>query len=262
MITRFSLTLYYIEGGNNMAATQNVFKRYEQKYMLSKNQYESMLTFLSNYMEQDCYGLHTICNIYYDTNYYNLIRTSLEKPIYKEKFRVRSYGQITANDHVFLEIKKKYKGVVYKRRESMMLSEADAYLQYDMKPKKQGQILHEIDWFLNLNDISPKVYIAYDRLALFSKDDETLRVTFDHNIRFRDYDLDLTKNTYGRKLINDDRYLMELKMSMAMPKWLSDYLAVNNILPTSFSKYGTCYKEFIFFKELGKSKLAIHNGVA
>ncbi|MDO5574781.1 MAG: polyphosphate polymerase domain-containing protein [bacterium] len=233
-----------------MATAQTVFKRYEKKYLLNQTQYERMLTFLNDYMKQDEYGLHTIRNIYYDTDEYDLIRTSLGKPLYKEKFRVRSYSQVSEMDTVFLELKKKYDGVVYKRREALTLAEADAYLKYGYQPLKNGQIMHEIDWFLNINDIMPKVFIAYDRIALFSEEDPNLRVTFDHNIRFRDYDLSLSSPAYGKKLLEHDRYLMELKIGNAMPLWLSQYLARENIFQTSYSKYGTCYTNYLFYKKL------------
>ncbi|HKM22546.1 MAG TPA: polyphosphate polymerase domain-containing protein [Lachnospiraceae bacterium] len=241
-----------------METVQHVFERYEKKYLLNRAQYENLLVFLKQYMKQDQYGLHTICNIYYDTASYDLIRHSLEKPIYKEKFRVRSYGRADKTRPVFLELKKKYKGVVYKRRVAMTFAEAEAYLLQNKSPKNPEQILREIDWFLNLNDVAPKIFIAYDRIALFCETNPNLRITFDHNIRFRDYDLDLSKGTYGRELIDKKMYLMELKIEHAVPLWLSNYLTKEQIYPTSFSKYGTCYKEYLFYKELSKNKGGIY----
>lgn len=229
---------------------QSVFKRYEKKYLLSRQQYEKISKFLVPYMKYDDYGLHTIRNIYYDTEQYDLIRTSLDKPVYKEKFRVRSYKQVTEHDTVFLELKKKYDGIVYKRREAMTLTEANAYLLHKRAPAKFGQIMHEIDWFLNINEVSPKIFIAYDRIALYSEHDSNLRITFDHNIRFRDYDLSLSGGAYGKELLENDQYLMELKIANAMPLWLADYLTSEGIFQTSFSKYGTCYTDYIFYKVL------------
>lgn len=240
-----------------MTAAQTVFKRYEKKYLLNRRQYEEILTFLSFYMTPDEYGLHTIRNIYYDTDHYDLIRASLGKPIYKEKFRIRSYKQVTDKDTVFLELKKKYNGVVYKRREALTLTEANAYLDYNQHPLRSGQIMHEIDWFLNLNDITPKTFIAYDRIAFYSEEDPNLRVTFDHNIRFRDYDLNLSLGAYGKELLPKEQYLMELKIGSAMPLWLANYLADRNIFQTSYSKYGTCYTDYLFYKELAKANSPI-----
>lgn len=233
-----------------MTMTQSVFKRYEKKYLLNRRQYEKLCAFLMSYMKYDNYGLHTIRNIYYDTEQYDLIRASLNKPIYKEKFRIRSYKQVTEHDTVFLELKKKYNGIVYKRREAMTSTEANAYLLHKRQPAKSGQIMHEIDWFLNMNDVSPKIFIAYDRIALYSEQDPNLRITFDHNIRFRDYDLTLSGGAYGKELLEHDQYLMELKIANAMPLWLADYLAAEGIFQTSFSKYGTCYTDYLFYKVL------------
>lgn len=221
---------------------KNVFDRYEKKYLISEEKYLKILNECKAYMEIDQYGLHTICNIYYDTDDYELVRTSIEKPAYKEKFRLRSYGIPKNESKVFLEIKKKYAGVVYKRREDMGYKEAISYLKEGVQPSKQTQICREIDFFLNRYHISPKVYLAYDRIALFGKEDSEFRVTFDSNIRTRDYDLDLRKGSYGEPVINSDMHLMEVKISQAFPLWFVDILNKNEVYPVSFSKYGTVYK--------------------
>lgn len=240
-----------------MAAIQGVFKRYEKKYLLNPKQYHFLRTILTEYMEQDHYGLHTICNIYYDTDSFELIRNSIEKPVYKEKFRVRSYGIPQSGDMVFLELKKKYEGVVYKRRVPLLLPKANEYLLKNKESVEKSQILNEIGYFLNNIRPVPKVYIAYDRTALFGKEDEELRVTFDTNMRFRDYDLDLSKGDYGDSILEEDLYLMEIKMPGTMPLWLTHILADLEIFPTSFSKYGTCYKKTLIHKNnlIDESKL-------
>ncbi len=105
-------------------AFQIVFKRYELKYMLTLEQKEKVLEAMLPYMQLDKYGRTTIRNIYFDTASYRLIRRSIEKPAYKEKLRIRSYSQATADSTVFVELKKKYEKVVYKRR--LPLCESDA----------------------------------------------------------------------------------------------------------------------------------------
>lgn len=225
-----------------MAAIQGVFKRYEKKYLLTPEQYKIVLKCIEEHMEQDMYGLHTICNIYYDTDHFDLIRASIEKPLYKEKFRVRSYGVPGKEDQVFLEIKKKYDGIVYKRRIAAPLQNAQNYLQTEKEDAiGRTQILDEIDYMLHKVKPEPKVYIAYDRTAYYGKEDSELRVTFDTNMRFRDYDLDLAKGDYGKPILEGERYLMEVKLPGVMPLWMSHMFNDNNIFPTSFSKYGTCY---------------------
>ena len=86
-------------------AFQTVFKRYELKYMLTLEQKEKILEAMSPYMQLDKYGRTTIRNIYFDTDSYRLIRRSIEKPAYKEKIRIRSYAQATADSTVFVELK-------------------------------------------------------------------------------------------------------------------------------------------------------------
>lgn len=221
---------------------QKVFNRYEKKYMLTRQQYEAIRQRLEPYMEKDQYGLHTIRNIYYDTEDDELIRTSLEKPKYKEKFRVRCYGEPNAESDYFLEIKKKYKGIVNKRRIVMKPQEAKAYLENGEKPREQSQIFREVDYVWNHYQLIPKIYLAYDRIALFGKEDAEFRVTFDQNIRSRDFALTLEKDTETTKLLKDGYYLMEVKISNAMPLWFVKILTELEIRSTSFSKYGNVYR--------------------
>lgn len=239
-----------------MAKNQTVFQRYEKKYLLSEPQHQALMQQLNAYMNTDRYGLHTIGNLYFDTDRYDIIRSSIEKPLYKEKLRLRCYGVPKPDSLVFLELKKKFKGVVYKRRAEMTLTQAQRYLQSGEKPAGENQILSEIDWFLRCYQPSPKVYIAYDRLALFGKDDPELRITFDQNIRFRETALDLSKGPWGRQLLEPGQRLMEIKIPGAMPVWLSQMLSELEIFPTSFSKYGNCYKDYLIHNTHRKG--AIH----
>ncbi|MBQ8326259.1 MAG: polyphosphate polymerase domain-containing protein [Lachnospiraceae bacterium] len=232
-----------------MAPIQGVFKRYEKKYLLTPEKYQAVKTAIEAHMTQDIYGLHTICNIYYDTDTYELIRASIERPVYKEKFRVRSYGIPMTDSQVFLEIKKKFKGVVYKRRIAAPLSDAKAYLaKTDVSALPRSQILNEIDYMLDRVKPEPKVYIAYDRIAYYGNEDPNLRVTFDTNMRYRDYDLELDKGDYGKPILDEPFYLMEIKIPQVMPLWMTGILTQYQIYPTSFSKYGTCYKKDMLHK--------------
>jgi SPX domain protein involved in polyphosphate accumulation len=148
-----------------------IFERIEKKFMLSSEQLEKLQPVLDKYMSPDKFTDYTICNIYFDTDNFQLIRTSLEKPKYKEKLRLRSYGVPTEDQEVFLELKKKYAGIVYKRRVSMKMSEARKYLYEDKTPENgmnfaNKQILKEIDYAKKLYGLKPKAFIGYDRVAL------------------------------------------------------------------------------------------------
>lgn len=220
-----------------------VFERVEKKYLISDNKFNLLMKRIEPYMTKDKYGIHTICNIYYDTDTYGLIRNSIEKPSYKEKLRLRSYGIPHKSDEVFLELKKKYDNTVFKRRISLTLKEAETYLENGIKPHKDSQILREIDYFINFYKPEKKIFIAYDRVALFGNEDTNLRITFDMNIRSRLYDLDLSKGDYGKSIDNFNNYLMEIKTSCALPLWLANILSELEIYPVSFSKYGAIYKQ-------------------
>ena len=224
---------------------QMIFKRVEKKYLLTAEQFSALCPILAQHMQMDQYGRHTICNVYYDTPDYQLIRASLEKPVYKEKLRLRSYGTPGPDSTVFVELKKKYKGVVYKRREAMSLRTAREYLA-GSQTVPRTQILREMDYFLQFYRPEPKVYLAYDRVALFDKGGSELRITFDRNIRFRTDCMALEKGDSGALLPEmRELYLMEVKIPDAMPLWLSHALSVLGVFPSSFSKYGCCYEAFL-----------------
>ena len=138
--------------------TQEVFKRYEKKYRLSLEQYQELISRIITRLQPDQYGKYSICNIYFDSRDYRMIRTSLEKPVYKEKIRLRGYGQPGQKDQVFLELKKKFDGVVYKRRIPMSLSEARKYLYYGIRPRQHSQVLDEIDYAVDFYQARPAVY--------------------------------------------------------------------------------------------------------
>lgn len=224
---------------------QHSFRRYEKKYFLTPQQYQALLPRLHPYMRADEYGRYTICNIYYDTDNFQLIRASLEKPVYKEKLRLRSYGVPDGEQKVFVELKKKFDHVVYKRRSVMPCDRAAAYLAGRACPDNGGQICREIDWFLNSYRLRPRVFIAYDRTALTGREDGELRITFDTGLRWRDTQLDLRAGDGGAPLLADDRILMEIKIPGSAPVWLSRILSELGIFPTSFSKYGLCYREHL-----------------
>ncbi len=212
-----------------------VFQRYEFKYLLSASQYCNLLREASPYLTADSHGKSTVQSLYYDTDDYRLIRRSLEKPDYKEKLRLRSYGLAREGDAVFLELKKKCCGVVYKRRIETSVK--------DIKENRlgEGQISREIEYFnLFYRGLSPKMLLLYDRAAYFGKDD--LRVTFDSNIRYRTDRLSLSAGLDGTPVINDGRILMEIKTDTAIPLWLAKILSREKIVNTSFSKYGEAYK--------------------
>ena len=240
-----------------MKVAIEVFNRYEHKYMLDINTYEKIMKILDEHMDMDSHNNdhtpYTISNIYFDTPDDYLIRTSLSKPDYKEKLRLRAYGVPDKDSMVFLEIKKKFHGVVNKRRTKLKLEEAYGFTESGKAPTPKEymnkQVLCELEYFFKIYNLSPKLYLAYDRIAYFEKDNRDLRISFDMNIRSRRYDLALEKGDYGKRLLPDGVYLMEIKTSLAEPLWLTHLLSELEIKRTRFSKYGTEFKNMINHKE-------------
>lgn len=228
---------------------QAVFKRKEIKYLLSSEERNALLPILEAHMEPDAFAHSSISNLYYDTPDFRMVRRSLEKPMYKEKLRLRSYGTPEDTSTVFPEIKKKAMGIVYKRRISLPYQEAVSFLSgqqiasTDMCDGTTRQILHELDWMLaSYENLAPRVFLSYERDSYKGVSDPSLRLTLDQDILFRTDRLDLREGAFGEAILLPDQTLMEVKISNAAPLWLAQALSEIGIFPVSFSKYGRAYE--------------------
>ena len=207
------------------------FQRFEQKYLLDTDTYQKLRLELTPYMESDQYGISHISSIYFDTPDRRLVR--------------------------YVEVKKKYKGIVYKRRVEMPLKEAEAYLYHGCRPARDTQVLREVDYMRQFyRELVPAAYIGYERVALYGLENAGLRVTFDWNLRWRDQNLHLDGSTEGRLLLPEDQWLMEIKLPDVMPLWMARLFNRLQVFPTSFSKYGTAYRESAYMSRIPESSQA------
>ncbi len=222
-----------------------VMKRYEIKYILSPEQCEYFENALKGHMEPDEFGLTSIASLYYDTADYRLINNSIMKPPFKEKIRLRSYGLADDSSPVFLELKRKAKGIVYKRRVGSTVPVVKKFFEGENSVGEGDQINHELEYFRDLyGDLRPSCLVIYDRLAYFQPGGD-LRMTIDHNPRFRTEDLDLRVSMEGESLLPEGYSILEIKVQEAMPLWLCRILSEGKIYKTSFSKYGEAYKRMM-----------------
>lgn len=238
------------------------FNRVEAKFIVTTNVYNEIMKEINEYMIFDEYSkegrFYQICNIYYDTEDDNLIRTSLKKPEYKEKFRLRSYGIPNKESKVFFEVKKKFKGVVNKRRTFLTLKDGYSFVNShnipEIKPYMNSQVLRELKYSFDLYDLVPKVFISYERRAMFGREDKSFRVTFDRNIIARREDICLEYGIFGERIIDKDIMIMEVKYSDRIPLWFTKILRKFKLEKTHFSKYGTEYSNYI---ENGRNSLEV-----
>ncbi len=227
-------------------AYQMTFERYELKYLLTRQEKEEIMKTMKPYMELDAYGRTTIRNIYFDTDTFRLIRHSLEKPVYKEKLRIRSYSQVHTEEPVFVEIKKKYKSVVYKRRLQLPEGVVMESFQKGKSLPVHSQIGAEIQYFRDYyKNLIPAVFLSYEREAYYALDGSDFRVTFDENILYRREDFSLGSEIYGIPIIGSHQTLMELKTSGGIPLWMGQALTKHHLYKTSFSKYGCAYQRML-----------------
>ena len=223
----------------------HTFRRYEKKYLITAEQADALFKKIGDRMRPDEYGETVICNLYYDTPDYLLIRRSLDKPKYKEKLRIRCYGVPNKDSLAFIEIKKKVAKIVYKRRIDTTYKKAVDYLKTG-ETDVEGQVKNELDWFLkSYEGIAPSTALFYTRTAFFDTVDPELRITVDKDIFWRRDDLDLTLGAYGERIIGENQRLLEIKISGTFPVWLAHTLSELNIFPNSFSKYGKAFLSFV-----------------
>lgn len=232
-----------------------VFKRVEYKYLIDENQYNDLLDEIRLHLKSDKHGMTTIQSLYFDTDNRLLIRRSIEKPKYKEKIRLRSYGLADDDKKVFLELKKKANGVVYKRRISTKERDAFSFILSGKLPDS-SQITKEIDYFIKMySSLEPSMLVLYDRTA-FVDPNSNLRITFDRNVRYRTERLNLHSDLDGELILKNGEILMEVKSDYAIPLWFVKKLSQNRVYKRSFSKYGEAYcKELI--KKKNKEEMKI-----
>lgn len=227
------------------------FKRYEKKYLITKEKLDEILPTLLEYMELDPFCLngneYRIYSIYYDTDNHDVIRENSSKPVYKEKMRIRSYyANNDPEDKVFMEIKKKSEGQGNKRRIKLKLKEVDAFVNEGILPKTKdylsAQVAKELQYYLSKNHVHPALYVQYDRLALFGKENKEFRMTFDRNVRTRRNNFTFGESDEDELLLPGGEYIMEIKILGGMPLWLTRLLSENELFSHGFSKYGVKYK--------------------
>ena len=229
---------------------QDIFRRREKKYLITSEQGAALQKLIGCYSAMDQQGEYLVQDLYYDTADWDLICKSIEKPSYKEKLRLRLYGEYNDESQGFLEIKRKYDGIVYKRRIAFPLSELKNRCLRETVSAGDSQISREISYFLQINPVSEKIHIAYKRTAYNGIEDKGLRITFDRDIVF--HLCYLNGNIFseynpenGSQILDPNQVLMEIKTESAIPLWLTCALSENNIFPVSFSKFGVCYVRHI-----------------
>jgi SPX domain protein involved in polyphosphate accumulation len=237
---------------------QSIFKRYEEKYLVSREQGKELQKVLSRHMEPDSHGDYLVQNLYYDDGNWSVVRASVEKPLFKEKLRLRCYGMPGRESQVFLELKKKYQGVVYKRRIAIPFSELSRRSMREIIAGETSQIAKELEYYMRTNDVSERVHLAYHRTAFSGIEDIGLRVTFDTEIHFRLDNLCYSMPDEGFDILGQNKILIEVKTLGGMPLWLAKALSANGVYPMAFSKYGTCYTNHVL---AGAEAMAIERKV-
>ena len=232
--------------------TPSTMKRREMKYIVDSGQVAALKKIVSEHMPEDKYGLTTVASLYYDTPDKRLIRTSVEKPAFKEKIRLRAYGEVTEDSTLYLEIKRKADGVVYKRRVPVSRAEADAFFNYERLVGGDEQISKEITYFRDYyKTLRPSCVILYDRLAFYAER-TNLRVTFDMAPRYRTDNLRLCDDMTGTLLLPEGFAVLEIKAQKVIPLWLSGALTRLNIKKESYSKYGEAYARMMLSDNKGE----------
>lgn len=234
---------------------KKVFNRVEKKFLITPAQKEILLDLVEKNMRHDDYFNSSILNIYFDTDNYDLIIQSIDKPIFKEKLRARSYERY---DKVFFEIKTKVyvddmeAKVGFKRR--VLVSRADykrivsgqasilEVVEQNNGSAVDKQIAKEMDYLINYFDLKPKILVLYKRTSF--KDDSGLRLTFDEDLSYRDFNVKFSKTAKDKIYFNEEEanIVLELKSNGAIPLWLVRCLSENKIFQQPFSKIGRIYE--------------------
>jgi len=244
------------------------FSRYELKFQMPYDTYMEFKDRLGEHLQPDAYGdaegFYTIMNLYFDTydNFFH--RQNQNREPFRQKLRLRTYSIDNLDATCFLEIKKKYKGLVNKRRTVLTLRDAYRFLGLNEALEEEAaatggvideispltvsnkQIFNEVSFFTDFFKLTPRMVLCYDRRAFFDAVDDSVRVTFDRNIRYRTTDLRLEHGSYGENFVDSNTVLMELKVEKSVPLWMVELLNEFGLFKKKFSKYSTCINKGLY----------------
>lgn len=224
------------------------FTRYELKYLIDWDTYQQIAQELLPYMAYDAKGKdeghYSIVTLYFESPDYKIYYETVNKLRFRQKLRLRVYNDVTVEDQAFFEIKQKYRRVVNKRRTMIRLKDAYQFIEHADTPLadlnvSNMQIMREIASFKAHYELAPKLVVSYDRQAFQGLYQDDLRVTFDYNLRCRNDDLWIENGGHGQHFVDEDKVIMEVKMSQSVPLWLSRLLSEYQVAKNSVSKYCT-----------------------
>lgn len=232
--------------------TQEIFKRYELKFLLTRAEHEALRTAIMPRMAYDTYGdsegKYNIVTLYYESRDKTVYFETMNRLRFRQKLRLRVYDEADLSSDAFIEIKQKFRNVVNKRRTLIPLEEAYQVLA---EPYEEGviesvnasnqQILREALHFKELYKLNPATVVSYDRQAFSGvlEGEQDLRVTFDYNLMCRSENLGLENGPKGLPFVEDDIVILEVKVSNSVPFWLSRLLSEFNFVRQGFSKFCT-----------------------
>lgn len=219
----------------------DTFRRSELKYLCSDEEAEQFYRKIQEHIHPDLYYQYTVHSVYLDNDQNMFAIYSLNHPKYKAKLRLRSYSNPLKDDIVYLELKKKWNGIVYKNRIELTYRQAMDYLDYNVSLSVSNGTTREIDYLLKYANPEQRVTLLYDRTCWQGKDEEDLRITFDRRIRYRMNDISLVETGLEKELLKN-QVMMEIKAEYRYPLWLVHALREMNFKPVSFSKYGNVYR--------------------
>lgn len=233
---------------------KEVFTRHELKFLIDRHTYGKIYKALMPYLVVDQHankqGYYTVSNIYYDTKDDLFHYEKMKGQDFRQKLRLRTYGHSDLDSESYLEIKKKHKGLVNKRRTALRLRDAYRFLEVDEIDNNDLidntnasniQILKEVAFLKKFYTLEPKVALCYERQAFQGKEDNELRITFDDNLRKRHHNLRLELGSEGASYVSRDIFVLEIKVNDTIPLWLARILSQFSCSVQSFSKYSTSH---------------------
>ena len=242
---------------------QTKFKRIETKYIVHKETLALLKEEFKAHLVPDDYPTSTITNIYFDSADFQMIRDALARKNERKKIRMRTYtNNPNLNSPAFLEIKSKDEmGIGHKFRLTATAHTILDFVEYGIRSEQitDEAISEELDNLrLVHNGIAPMMYIYYDRFSMKGIEDPNVRVTIDHNLIYRDENLDFESGKYGQPLLDEDYVIMEVKVPGMCPAWLQNILDKHGLVDQSFSKYGNAYLKSQATKDIQSVGVAVH----
>ena len=217
--------------------------RHEYKYIINEQQKNILMIKASGLMQKDPYanewGSYLIRSLYFDDWNNSCYYENEDGTDPRSKFRIRYYNCDTSK--IKLEKKIKNHGMTLKVSCTISKEQCETFMNGSI-PEAENEMQKTLFEEMKERKMQPKVIVSYERIP-YIYGIGNVRITFDTNItasnevtRFLQHDF------LQRPILSLGKSVLEVKWDEVFPAHVKEYMSLDNLQWSTFSKYYLCRK--------------------